>query len=1081
MDDLLDFDIQRFEQLSAELYSHPSEDARNNAQQQLDPLFVSSTRNLSAYMRLLDNVTTIYGQYCILQLIEKCVGQNWSALNSDTQRDLHAKLLNMVGFQSDRFTATNQFTALLRLYARVLKYGWVDSKDFRASLSAIVDSCLVPDIDNQRVLGIKTLVEVTKEMSTRSPGRTITQNRKATMMFRDKTLLSFMELSVSQLRRLYGPDASSSPLHDQIKTEYLNLACACLDFDFTCTSYVLDPTSDQFSLQIPSTWRSLVQTDWLLTLFFDIYRTESPPRSTLAIECISQLSAVKTSLLPTDADKLTYLNQLITGALRAMQNNLPLRDEAEYHMFCQLIFRLKPPFFTFRHVTRCVNFNDYIEALTQFTVASLAEYSSCKNGIHYLMKTWSRLSKNAEGSFGGETYNGGQIPLAAAQITQKFIGVYLSEIREAYTDGSYQQDDPLDDSQLEAMLDSISTLARSCYPQAAELLGADLVSLTNVINRGEATLLVEAEAAWILRVVAAVVEGRLTPGNESHDAELAGKAMAMLRAVDRSNEQAQSGTVAHINLEFAALLFLDAFKTAFISDNELAMRIYPAVQRDAGISNTPEMLAYTLDKLFWIIRVYPNVGRLVDRAFHFANKLTGNYYTGKTLPGLPIVRDILERYAADFQLFFQPDLLKKRTKLYHILGVLLFTQEDSGVVDRFVRPMLLSVSEAVKAVQQSTDQSAQLSVIRACRDVSGLLKAIQKYANFTAIYDILLPQTVSGPAPTPFFAMLETIARESPTEAELAIPILRVVTDFITGFQKSYDVSFDRFSTAGYRIFGSASKTMLVIAQAFLQLIPTIRERITTESDLWPRCYKVVYHLLQAVNKAVQTSFCNFGVFQLFGDNTVEAYLDTLLEIVASIPPDDILSHVKLSRTVFSFIQTIARSHIVALARMEGNTLARLVQLLVSAMVDNPATVSAASVSSPAAESIENLVTYIVEGTQSTTPFRNELARVLQDKLNSDRETLTGVLHSMFDIVLYRESPMLYSLSKAMLPVMVLISDELPAVRQTLLDRCDNEVDQAEVARCYDKLLVGVSGIDDVDAFQTNLQLFSSSVNGLVR
>lgn len=66
-------------------------------------------------------------------------------------------------------------------------------------------------------------------------------------------------------------------------------------------------------LQVPSSWRSLVENPSTLQLFLDYYGSSQPPPSKLALECLVRLASVRRSLFSSDTERSKFLNRLVNG------------------------------------------------------------------------------------------------------------------------------------------------------------------------------------------------------------------------------------------------------------------------------------------------------------------------------------------------------------------------------------------------------------------------------------------------------------------------------------------------------------------------------------------------------------------------------------------------------------------------------------------------------------------------------------------------------------------------------------------------------------------------------------------------
>ena len=74
-----------------------------------------------------------------------------------------------------------------------------------------------------------------------------------------------------------------------------------------------ESAEDVGTVQVPSSWRPIVQDTATLQLFFDYYLTSSPPSSSLALQSLVHLSSIRRSLFPSEKERAVFLQALMTG------------------------------------------------------------------------------------------------------------------------------------------------------------------------------------------------------------------------------------------------------------------------------------------------------------------------------------------------------------------------------------------------------------------------------------------------------------------------------------------------------------------------------------------------------------------------------------------------------------------------------------------------------------------------------------------------------------------------------------------------------------------------------------------------
>eukprot|EP00882_Tetradesmus_deserticola_P016315 GHRQ01017417.1.p1 GENE.GHRQ01017417.1~~GHRQ01017417.1.p1 ORF type:complete len:285 (+),score=122.06 GHRQ01017417.1:116-856(+) len=226
-------------------------------------------------------------------------------------------------------------TSVVQLLCRTVKLAWFDSEAPRA----IVDEAkalMERGSPGHYLLALKVLAMLVAEVNTATPGRTLTAHRKIAVSFRDLCLLSVFKAALVALRQLLDNRADA-----KLKEQGLTLALSCLSFDFvgTCLD---DSAEDMSTIQVPSSWRGLIEDPSTLQLFLDYYAASSPPPSKLALECLVRLASVRRSLFSSDVERSKFLNRLVNGCRDILRAQAGLAEHHDnYHEFCRLLGRLK--------------------------------------------------------------------------------------------------------------------------------------------------------------------------------------------------------------------------------------------------------------------------------------------------------------------------------------------------------------------------------------------------------------------------------------------------------------------------------------------------------------------------------------------------------------------------------------------------------------------------------------------------------------------------------------------------------------------------------------------------------------------
>lgn len=382
------FSIQRLEQLCEALYTSSNPNERKEAESQLLVL-QSSTQYIPDLMRIFDSSTSNYALMIASTSLSWLVTTNWNKIGTDERLSLRVFVMN---YLMARGPGLAEFlkASLVKLVMRITKLGWFDESRHRD----IVDETL--KLYNASAehcgLALQLFCGLVEEFNlTSTPGehsRSMTQQRRCAVSFRDGCLLANVQIAQSTLDRL-RQNGGGGVNQDRIAEHALKLLVACLNFDFIGTN--ADESSDDVgTIQLPASWRPIAQDPVLLNCLFDYFQTSEPPRSSTAMQSLVLLSSLRRSVFLSEGDRARFLNQIMRGIRDILASRNGLNHEENYHEFCRLLGRLKSNYQLSELASTDV-YGEWLELAATFTTTSFDQWQWSKNSIHYLLTLWGRL------------------------------------------------------------------------------------------------------------------------------------------------------------------------------------------------------------------------------------------------------------------------------------------------------------------------------------------------------------------------------------------------------------------------------------------------------------------------------------------------------------------------------------------------------------------------------------------------------------------------------------------------------------------------------------------------------------------
>jgi exportin-7 len=309
--------LAQVEALCHALYLGNSATQRAEAQASLLAL-QSSVDFIPQCQFILDNSKQAYAQLLASTSLEVLITQYWNNFTVEQKVEIRNYILNHLATHAhtlEDFVADS----LSKLACRITKLGWFDSPEHREIIDEI--SKFLQAQIGHHIIGLRLLTALVDEMNSPTTGRTLTLHRKTAVSFRDNALYQTFKISISTLQQLQQRKLVGVTPEQEVKlaTLALKLANCCLNFDFIGTNPE-ESAEDVGTIQVPSGWRPVVQDSTTMQVFFDCYRTSTPPRSNLALEAIVQLSSIRRSLFATDKERTVFLQFLMTNLLDIMKS-----------------------------------------------------------------------------------------------------------------------------------------------------------------------------------------------------------------------------------------------------------------------------------------------------------------------------------------------------------------------------------------------------------------------------------------------------------------------------------------------------------------------------------------------------------------------------------------------------------------------------------------------------------------------------------------------------------------------------------------------------------------------------------------
>ncbi|WMV09109.1 hypothetical protein MTR67_002494 [Solanum verrucosum] len=583
----------------------------------------------------------------------------------------------------------------------------------------------MPQTESHYAIGLKILNQLVSEMNQPSPGLPSAQHRRVACSFRDQSLLQVFQVSLTSMAQLkndvtISKNAASSKLHELA----LALSLKCLSFDFMGTT--VDESSDDFNtIQIPSSWKQVLEDQSTVQIFFDYYEINKPNISKEALECLVRLASVRRSLFSNDTSRVKYLAHLMTGTKDIMQTGKGLACHDNYHEFCRLLGRFKVNY-QLSELVNVESYGDWIRLVAEFTLRSLQSWQWASSSVYYLLGLWSRLVSSVP-------YLKGDTPSLLSDFVPEIVKSFItSRFGSFQGEVSDLSENPLDNVELlQDQLDCLPNLCRFQYESCSSYIMQITDPLLQMYMESadpQVLTVVETKFAWIVHIIAAIVKTKQISGysgesQEIHDAELSARVLQLINVTDSGLRSQRYAETTKQRLDLAILVFFQNFRKSYVGDQAIhsSKQLYTKLAELLGLHDHLLILNLIVGKIATNLKFYRESDGVISQT-------------------LNLMLEMASGQREEFPFLGDYKCSRSRTTFYYIIGLLIF-MEDSFLKFKASMDPLLQVLLSLELMPDAlfhTDDVKQ-ALIGLMRDLRGIAMATSSRRTYGFLFDWLYP------------------------------------------------------------------------------------------------------------------------------------------------------------------------------------------------------------------------------------------------------------------------------------------------------------------------------------------------------
>jgi len=428
-----------------------------------------------------------------------------------------------------------------------------------------------------------------------------------------------------------------------------------------------------------------------------------------------------------------------------------------------------------------------------------------------------------------------------------------------------------------------------------------------------------------------------------------------------------------------------------------------------GLGEHPDIVAHLVLKLANNLRYWAEDEGVIRRSNEVLRDLVFSFAAGRLLLSIPAVTAMLAAHGPQNFPFLQlPRNVRYRTTFYTSLARLVFFEDDSERFEPFIAPLVRQV-EALAPSVLARGQAEHAAIVGACRDMRGVMAAAHNRSAFLQCFAALHP------------TFLETMARSLEAwsdQPSVTTSVLKFFAELV--LQRGSRIQFGNSSSSGILLFKCAAQAVVNFGQRALASPPP------PPADAYSGRYKAVAVCAQILSRCMEGGFVNFGVMALYRDSAFTTALTTVLQLLLSVPPEELMTYPKLAVQYMTLMHYAFRSHLEVVTALPPEAFLQAVTSI-SQGVDS----LDPDITAQAAFALDQLATHFVKLARKDSP----LAAQLRAQVQANAQIFTVLMGSLFVILVFSEQMNHFTLARPMLPIILAAETVDPGVLERLRDK----------------------------------------------
>ncbi|KAI9251956.1 armadillo-type protein [Sporodiniella umbellata] len=958
------------------------------------------TDTANALRILLENSPSPYVQMFALSRLRQLVLAQFTVFERETRIQLRTFLLEyaFVHYDLQPFVI-HQLASVLAL---LTQFGYLEHEEYQQIYKDMTQ--FLQASAEHRIVGLQMLTVIVQDMSSTSVPKYAAKFRKAAAGVRDTQLYRIFKNAFELLESMiqHSITFSTEVQEDRTKEATLDLLLKCLSYDFAGSTFD-ESGEDTGSIQVPASWRPLIEQDGFVATFFKAYDQFPQARHAKGVlDCLVQVVVIRKGLFSGEEERNRFLSCVMEGIGEIVQSLRHMEEEGCYQAFGRLIqrFRAAAPL---NDLADRPGFLAWIEGVARFTQHALRA-----GHCFHLLKFWAKVVEGMTffQSLGETKVN------TLQRITVELVKSFL-----AAQPGMLEEGEAMDEESFKMVgqiarcryADSCTALLEAFEPVAAEY-NAFLHQSHGLDEHMKETIRAyETKFAWFVQLMAVFIGHRpsylSSDSCDAADGELITKVIYLME----TNQSLIGNHPEFLSkpLDCALLSFFSQYRASYVGESH-GKEVYRMPNEVFGIKDATDMLNLIVGKIIFNLQWWGDDALVIRQSLELLNALTSGYSALKMLKKIESITLLMQNHLAND--FFRPSDKHRASRVlyYQILSKILFADDHAEEeFYAFMKPFEVRLDTlSLLSTRASFEQAdVKQTIVDLFRDLRGLIEPIQSRRHFVLFFDWFYPD---------YMPILQR-AIEAWAPDAWSVDLLKFFQVLV--YNKSQRLNLDIASASGILLFRDASQILCSYGQR------AIRQTVSEESKKYAVKYKGMATCFNLVARCLGGKYINFGVFWLYGDKAINEAFQMTFQMMLNIPLQDMMHFPKLTKAFFFWMDEFSNEQMMKDPEMPAEAFLYILEACELGVESNHSYIR-----THACVTLNNLCTHVVQARERASiekereggKKRREDPGVLLTYFYQFSQVLPKLLTSVFNMILFDDNNDYWQLSRPLYTLVLL-------------------------------------------------------------